>query len=111
MLKSIIVTSDLPTAGEISMNGLAAYRILSDFRYSPSSGSIETNASKKSFLNTDTGYISEAPQGNLEYFCANGTHGRLIMQRGSYPCYSILVSIVKHQVNQNPYDVDKGGCM
>ena len=51
------------------------------------------------YLNTDSNIITEAPAGNVVYFCANSTHGRIVLQRGSYPLYSCLVSIVKHQVN------------
>ncbi len=77
-MKSLIITSDLPSCGEISMDAAAAYRILSDFAFSPSTGLIETSASKKSYLNSDSNFISEVPPGNVTYFCANGTHGRLI---------------------------------
>ncbi len=97
-LKSFIITSDLPTAGECSMNGVAMYRILSDFKYTPSTGLIESSAAKKMFLSTDTNYISEAPPGNVDFFAANGTHSRIILMRGSYPMYSCLLSVVTHNV-------------
>ena len=108
-LKSIIVTSDLPSAGEVSMNGEATYRILTDFEVTHSTGMIETSAAKKSYLNTDNNYLSEIPPGNITYACANGTHGRLILLRGSYPLYSCLVSVVTHCTVQNPYDTKKTG--
>ena len=103
-LKSLIITSSLESAGEISMNGQAAYRILSDFRFTPSTGMIESSAGKKVYMNTDNNYIQEAPPGNIEFYAANGTHSRLILLRGSYPLYSCLVSVVTHSVQQNPYD-------
>ncbi len=109
MLKQLVITSDLPSAGEVSMNGMAAYRILSGFKFTPSTGVIQSSASKKSYLETDTNFIEEAPPSNVDYYAANGTHGRLILLRGSYPLYSLLVSVVKHQVNQNRYDVNQGG--
>jgi hypothetical protein len=103
-LKTLIITSDLPSAGECSMNGEATYRILTDFEVTHSTGMIETSAAKKSYLNTDNNYLSEIPPGNITYACANGTHGRLILLRGSYPLYSCLISVVTHCTVQNPYD-------
>ena len=95
-LKNLIITSDLPSAGECSMNGEATYRILTDFSVTHSTGMIETSAAKKSYLNTDNNYISEIPPGNITYACPNGTHGRLILLRGSYPLHSCLVSVITH---------------
>ena len=52
-LKSLIITSDLQSAGEISLANAAAYRILSDFKFTPSSSTITMSAAKKSYMNTD----------------------------------------------------------
>jgi hypothetical protein len=102
------LTSDLPSVGELSIEN-AYYRILSDFRYTPSSGTIESSASKNNFLSTDTNFISEAPPGNVEYFAANGTTGRLILLRGSYPLYRMLVSVMADVLLQNPYERKEDG--
>ena len=91
------------------MNGQAVYRILSDFRYTPSTGVIQSGAGKKAFMNSDSNYIEEAPPGNIDFYAANGTHSRLILMRGSFPLYSCLVSVVTHSVQQNPYDNQAAG--
>ena len=66
------------------------------------------SAAKKAFLNTDSNFISENPPGNVDYFCTNGTHGRLIAMRGHHPLYSCLLSVVTNCVEQNPYDINLG---
>ena len=104
-LKSLIITSDLQSAGEISLANAAAYRILSDFKYTPSVSTMTHSASKKKYMNTDNNYISENMPGNVDYFCANGTHGRLIAMRGHHPLYSCVVSVVTNCIEQNQYDI------
>jgi len=108
-LKSLIITSDLPSAGEISLSNAAAYRILTDFKYTPSTANIQSGAGKKAFMNTDNNYISEVPPGNVDYFAPNGTHGRVVCLRGHHPLYSCLLSVVTNCTQQNPYDIKVAG--
>jgi hypothetical protein len=94
--------------GELSIEN-AYFRILTDFKYTPSTGTIESSASKNNFLSTDRNYISEAPPGNVEYAATNGTTGRLILLRGSYALYRMLVSVMVDVLVQNPYERTETG--
>lgn len=107
-VQGFTLTSDLPSVGELSISN-AYYRILSDFKYTPSTGTIESSASKNNFLQTDTNFISEAPPGNVEYFAANGTTGRLILLRGAYPLYRMVLQVMADVIVQNPYERLEGG--
>jgi hypothetical protein len=107
-VQGFTLTSDLPSIGELSIEN-AYYRILSDFKYTPSTGTIESSASKNNFLSTDTNFISEAPPGNVEYFAANGTTGRLVLLRGAYPLYRMSIQVMTDVLVQNPYERKEGG--
>jgi hypothetical protein len=102
------LTSDLPSVGELSIDN-AYFRIVSDFKYTPSAGTIESSASKNNFLSTDTNFISEAPPGNVEYFAANGTTGRMILLRGAYPLYRMSIQVMTDVLLQNPYERREDG--